>query len=85
MGDKAANVDTETLQFRLWEMLETDASRIRYVVYPGRAMMNQFVPWFFGVAFPFCLKCGVGVPDMPEWQENARHRRGPAAPRVELA
>ena len=47
--------------------------------------MNQFEPWFFGVAFPFCFKYGVGMPDMPEWTENARHRRGPAAPRVELA
>eukprot|EP00959_Pyramimonas_sp_CCMP1952_P026222 550470-Pyramimonas_sp.AAC.1 len=55
--------------------METDASRIRCVVYPGRSMMNQFVP---------CFSCGVGVPDMPEWQENARHRRGPAAPRIEL-
>ena len=25
------------------------------------------------------------MPDMPEWTENARHRRGPAAPRVDLA
>eukprot|EP00959_Pyramimonas_sp_CCMP1952_P363461 7611315-Pyramimonas_sp.AAC.1 len=40
MGDRAANIDTTTLQFRLWEMLETDATRIRYVVYPGRAMMD---------------------------------------------
>ena len=85
MGDRAASVDLETVQFRLWEMMETDASRVRYVVYPGRQMMSQFVPWFFGVAFPFCFKYGVGMPDMPEWQENARHRRGPAAPRVELA
>ena len=56
-----------------------------YVMYPGRRMMNQFEPWFVGVAFPFCFKCGVRVPFMPEWTDNARHRRGPAAPRVELA
>eukprot|EP00959_Pyramimonas_sp_CCMP1952_P007268 152509-Pyramimonas_sp.AAC.1 len=31
MGDKAANVDMKTLQYRLWEMMETDASRIRCV------------------------------------------------------
>ena len=84
-GDRAANVDIESVQFRLWELMETDSARVRYVVYPGRKMMNQFEPWFFGVAFPFCFKFGVGMPDMPEWQENARHRRGPAAPRVELA
>eukprot|EP00959_Pyramimonas_sp_CCMP1952_P280352 5860383-Pyramimonas_sp.AAC.1 len=44
LGNKAADVDTKTLQFRLWEMMTTDTSRIRYVVYPGRAMMDQFVP-----------------------------------------
>eukprot|EP00959_Pyramimonas_sp_CCMP1952_P335521 7025337-Pyramimonas_sp.AAC.1 len=44
MGDTAASVDTQTLQFRLWEMMDTDTSRMRCVVYPGRAMMNQFVP-----------------------------------------
>ena len=27
--------------------------RLRLVVSPGTAMMSQFVPWFFGVAFPF--------------------------------
>ena len=84
-GDRAANVNIESVQFRLWELMETDLTRVRYVVYPGRQMMNQFEPWFFGVAFPFCFKYGVGMPDMPEWQENARHRRGQAAPRVELA
>ena len=84
-GDRTANVDIKSVQFRLWELMETDPARVRYVVYPGRQMMNQFVPWFFGVACPFCFKFGVGMPDMPEWQENARHRRGPAAPRVELA
>ena len=84
MGDRAASVDLQTVQFRLQEMMEVDASKVRYVMYPGRQIMNQFVPWFFGVAFPFCFKYGVGMLDMPEWQENARHR-GPAAPRVDLA
>ena len=58
--------------------------RLRLVVSPGTSMMSQFVPWFFGVAFPFCFKFGVGMPDMPEWSATSRHRRGPEAPRVEL-
>ena len=83
--DRAASADMDTVQYQLWELMETDLSRVKYVMYPGRRMMNQFEPWFFGVAFPFCFKYGVGMPDMPEWTENARHRRGPAAPRVDLA
>ena len=35
-NDRAADVDLDTIQFRLWELMETDASRVRYVVYPGR-------------------------------------------------
>ena len=58
--------------------------RLRLVVSPGTEMMSQFVPWFFGVAFPFCFKFGTGMPDMPEWSATSRHRRGPDAPRVEL-
>ena len=29
------------------EMMELDATKVRYVMYPGRQMMNQFVPCFF--------------------------------------
>ena len=58
--------------------------RLRLVVSPGTEMMSQFVPWFFGAAFPFCFKFGTGMPDMPEWSATSRHRRGAEAPRVEL-
>ena len=59
-------------------------ARLRYVVMPSTRMLNQFQPWFFGVAFPFCFKFGVGMPDMPTWSETPRHRRSGASPRVEL-
>ena len=37
-----------------------------YVVATGNQMMNQFVPWYFGVAFAFCFKYCIGMPDMPD-------------------
>ena len=50
----------------------------------GAAMQPQFKPWYFGVAFAFLFKYGVGMPDMPEWSKDPRHRRSGDAPRVEL-
>ena len=50
----------------------------------GTAMQPQFKPWYFGVAFSFLFKFGVGMPDMPEWSKHPRHRRTGDAPRVDL-
>ena len=48
-------------------------------------MVEQFEPWYFGVAFAFLFKYCTGMPDMPEWSEKQRYRRSENAPRVELA
>ena len=48
-------------------------------------MINQFQPWYFGVAFAFCFKYCTGMLDMPEWSQTARHRRTGHAPQVNLA
>ena len=45
--------------------------------------MDQFEPWYFGVAFAFLFKYCTGMPDMPEWSEKQRYRRGEEAPRVD--
>ena len=47
-------------------------------------MMDQFEPWYFGVAFAFIFKYCTGMPDMPEFMRRPRHRRVQGAPRVEL-
>ena len=47
-------------------------------------MLDQFVPWYFGVAFAFLFKYCTGMPDMPEWSPQARHRRSHDAPRIDL-
>ena len=46
-------------------------------------MIDQFQPWYFGVAFAFIVKYCTGMPDMPEFSEKQRYRRHADAPRVE--
>ena len=45
-------------------------------------MLDQFEPWYFGVAYAFLFKYCTGMPDMPDWSERARYRRAEDAPRV---
>jgi hypothetical protein len=56
-----------------------------FVMTSGSAMQPQFKPWYFGVAFAFLFKYCTGMPDMPEWSTEPRHRRTGDAPRVDLA
>ena len=55
-----------------------------HIVTTGSAMLDQFVPWYFGVAFAFLFKYCAGMPDMPEWSPQPRHRRSHDAPRIDL-
>ena len=57
----------------------------RVVVITGSAMIDQFNPWYFGVAFAFLFKYCTGMPDMPAFAEKTRHRRADDAPRIEIA
>ena len=57
----------------------------QYIVSTGSHMMNQFEPWYFGVAFAFCFKYCVGMPDMPSWSKTPKHRRGKDDPIVDLS
>ena len=45
-------------------------------------MLDQFQPWYFGVAYAFLFKYCTGMPDMPEWSTRPRYRRPDNAPRV---
>ena len=56
----------------------------RVIVATGSEMQNQFVPWYFGVAFAFIFKYCTGMPDMPEWSKVPRHKRSGDAPRVDF-
>ena len=46
-------------------------------------MVDQFQPWFFGVAFAFLFKFCTGMPDLPQFAEKERFRRAGDAPRIE--
>ena len=46
-------------------------------------MVDQFKPWYFGVAFAFLFKYCTGMPDMYEFAEQERYRRKADAPRIE--
>ena len=55
----------------------------RLAMTTGSSLMDQFEPWYFGVAFAFLFKYCTGMPDMPEWNGKQRYRRGEEAPRVD--
>ena len=57
----------------------------RLVVTTGSALVDQFQPWYFGVAFAFIFKYCTGLPDMPAFAEKTRYRRSNDAPRIEIA
>ena len=85
-ADDKPHVRAIKLQLELKSLCDGgDVLLHRYVATTGRSMENQFEPWYFGVAFAFCFKFCVGMPDMPAWSKIPRHRRGDDAPRVELA
>jgi hypothetical protein len=56
----------------------------RYAASIGNQMMDQFEPWYFGVAFAFCFKYCSGMPDLCHFGKVRRHRRKEAAPQVDL-
>ena len=49
--------------------------------------MNQFAPWYFGVAFAYLFQYCTAMPDPPNWGEfrDKRWRRPPEAPHIGLA
>ena len=54
-----------------------------YMAATGNVMIDQFQPWYFGIAFAFLFKYCTGMPDMYDFAERVRYRRTPDAPRVE--
>ena len=51
----------------------------------GNVMVDQFEPWYFGVAFAFIFKYCTGMSDAPCFRRTQRYRRVPDAPEVPLA
>eukprot|EP00959_Pyramimonas_sp_CCMP1952_P179750 3758538-Pyramimonas_sp.AAC.1 len=63
------------------EALEKNERVDRLRVCTGNTMMDQFEPWYFGVAFAFVLKYCTGMPDMPAFLKRPRYRCSEEAPR----
>lgn len=57
----------------------------QFKVITGNNMVDQFQPWYFGVAFAFLFKYCTGMPDMPSYLEKQRYRRPEQAPRIEMS
>ena len=78
--------DTSTMKAALTAFAKLPVEcRKAYVLSTGSTMIDQFEPWYFGIAFAFCFKYCTGMPDMPAFAKRPRHRRKPDAPRIELA
>ena len=57
----------------------------KYVAGISSEMMDQFEPWYFGVAFAFCFKYCTGMPGLRFFDQIKRHRRHEDAPLVDSA
>jgi hypothetical protein len=55
----------------------------KIAVSSGNSMIDQFKPWYYGVAFAFMFSYCTGMPDHVAFQETQRYRRQEHAPRVE--
>ena len=81
---KHATLEEQEVRHCLLALYNIDDVRLhRLVLTTGSSMVDQFQPWYFGVAFAFCFKFCVGMPDMPAFAKRPRHRRAEDAPRIE--
>ena len=62
-----------------------EQSRVeRYAVRTGNTLVDQFEPWYYGIAFGFLFKHCIGMPDPPSFMNKSRYRRDCNEPRVPL-
>ena len=81
-GDADASAKANLL--RLAEAADAGGlDRVR--VTTGQELVDQFEPWYFGVAFAFLFKYCTGMPDPPEWSKKESWRRQGSDPHVSLA
>ena len=74
--DDSSDTEPETKVPRTEGTRETeDPTLNRFKVITGNRMVDQFQPWYFGVAFAFLFKYCTGMPDMPAFLEKERYAR----------
>ena len=62
-------------------VLEVGQDKKEHTLTTGNEMIDQFQPWYFGIAFPFCFNACVACPDL---DRRDRYRRSEDAPRVNI-
>ena len=72
-------------QEALTEAVHTNATVERMRVTTGNQMLDQFEPWYCGVAFAFLFTYCIGMPDLPEFGTESSYRRHGDNPKVPLA
>ena len=79
----------QDLEAKLTTDFEKEAA-LSLEVRTGNEFVDQFQPWYFAVAFPFCFKYGTACPDVtntckPSEDDVPRRRAGnPNAPEVQV-
>ena len=68
---------------RVHDECARDRRVLRKEIATGNELVDQFEPWYFGVAFAFMLKYCTGMPDTPKFMRKPRYTRKDGAPYVE--
>ena len=80
-----AEFDVNAQQVEAIQHLAGRIRKERVEVRTGNVMIDQFVPWYFSVAFGFIFTYQAGMMDMPSFVKHPRYRRSADAPRIEAA
>ena len=77
----------EAEEDRMRDRVEEDGQAPSKEVVVGSEAIDQFAPWYFGVAFAYLFKYCTAMPDVPAWctKHAADTRRPKDAPQVLLA
>ena len=77
---------TKAALHHISEMVEPKSATVQTLkIKTGQQVLDQFEPWYFGVAFAFVFKYCLGMPDLPAWSKKPRWRRPQSAPHIGLA
>ena len=77
---------TKAALHHISETVEPQSATVQTLkIKTGQQVMDQFEPWYFGVAFAFVFKYCLGMPDLPAWSKKPRWRRPQTAPHIGLA
>ena len=77
-------LDVNAQQVEAIQILATRVPCERMEARTGNVMIDQFVPWYFSIAFSFIFIYQAGMPDMPAFAKHPLYRRDDSAPRLAI-